>query len=924
MSAEPTHIEVSKRTIRERAVAFSKKHAMDRSEASEKQGFWIDFFDIFGVSQKSEGRFEFAATRLSTGNRGWIDLLVPGEMAVEHKSAGENLSDAMGQLFDYLDSLEEVSQPHVLVACDFQNFYWHDLEAKTQGRFALEDLSKNVELFWWLAGHRQSSEFEDEEAANLVATDYMAKLHDAMLASGYDPHALREWLTRILFCLFADDTEVWDRSAFKHYVFLRTKQDGSDLGPALDYLFQILDTPDASRATNLDEDLASFTYINGDLFGTRLPTPTCDEVIRKALLAACKFDWSAISPAIFGSMFQNVMTPAEQRQLGAHYTTEENILKTIQPLFLDDLEEELASIKVSTSAKSRGEIDRFHNKLASLTFLDPACGCGNFLVVAYREIRKLEKEVLRKRAIANKQPIVQLMDVSHVLKITVNQFYGIEIEEFPARIARTALYLMDHKENLEISKEFGQYFARFPIPNSPHITIANALRIDWNDVLPFDRASYVFGNPPFVGSRMATSDQKADQDLVWAGNRRKGTLDYVTNWFLLAAKYAEGTTIRVAFVSTNSISQGEQPATLWGALWKFGMEIDFAYRTFAWTSEAKGKAAVHVVIVGFSVGNNKPKHALWVYPQVNGPGERSEVEHISPYLTDGPNVVVRSRQRPLVRSIPTMLFGSMARDGGHLSNISADEAQSIRNSDPIASKYLHPLIGADEMLNGAQRYCLWLTNADPNDVAGSAVLQSRLKEVRTMRLASEAESTRRAAATPGLFVQIAQPTVPYLAVPRVSSVGRHYLPTSFYGPETIASDALLTVPGADEMLFGTISSRVFTAWNRTVSGRLKSDLRVSQEVTYNNFPWLSSDHPSRDAVSLAAKAVLEVRASFPDSTLASLYSPVGMPAPLVDAHRRLDRTLLDAFGLKESSSESEVFSQLLLRYQELTFGEMTR
>ena len=561
MTALPDHIEVSKRTIRERSIAFSKRHSTDKSEAAEKQGFWIDFFDIFGISQKSVGRFEFAATRLSTGRRGSIDLLVPGEMAVEHKSAGEDLSKAMGQLFDYLDSLEEAAQPHLLVACDFKNFYWHDLNARTQGRFLLEDLSENVELFWWLAGHQATPTFEDEEAANLVATDYMAKLHDAMLASGYDAHALREWLTRILFCLFADDTDVWDRSAFKHYVFLRTRQDGTDLGSALDYLFQILNTPDSERARNLDEDLASFTYINGDIFEARLPTPTCDESIRKALLEACKFDWSEISPAIFGSMFQNVMTPVEQRHLGAHYTTEENILKTIRPLFLEDLEAELQTLKVTTSAKSREEIDRFHNRLSSLTFLDPACGCGNFLVIAYREIRRLETELLRKRSVAYKQPMDQLMDVSHALKVTVGQFYGIEIEEFPARIARTALYLMDHKANLLVSKEFGQYFARFPIPSSPHIVIANALRVDWNEVLPAANANYVFGNPPFGGHAVRSKDQSDDLRHVWGDGYAKW-LDHVSGWYRIAASYNVDRRIRFAFVSTNSISQGEQVARL--------------------------------------------------------------------------------------------------------------------------------------------------------------------------------------------------------------------------------------------------------------------------------------------------------------------------------------------------------------------------
>ena len=916
----PDHIEISKRTIRERAIAFSRKHADDKSEAAEKQRFWIDFLSIFGVAEASEARFEFAAKRLSTGHRGYIDLLIPGEMAVEHKSAGEDLSKAMSQLFDYLDSLEPLAQPHLLIACDFQHFYWHDLNTRTQGRFTLDELSQHVELFWWLAGHRPTDVFEDEEAANLVATDYMAKLHDAVLASGYDPHALREWLTRILFCLFADDTEVWDRNAFKHYVFLRTRQDGSDLGSALDYLFQILNTPDDGRANTLDEDLASFTYINGDLFEARLSMPTCDEAIRSALLEACKFDWSAISPAIFGSMFQNVMTPAEQRQLGAHYTTEENILKTIRPLFLDDLEAELARIKVTTSARSREELDRFHDKLANLTFLDPACGCGNFLVIAYREVRRLETELLRKRAVAYKQPMDQLMDVSHVLRVTVDQFYGIEIEEFPARIARTALYLMDHKANLEVSKEFGQYFARFPIPSSPHIAIANALRIDWNDVLPASEADFIFGNPPFVGSRMETDSQREDQEGVWPGHKRRGTLDYVTNWFKRAAEYARSFDIAIAFVATNSISQGEQPAVLRTELWGQGMTIHFAHRPFAWSSEAKGTAAVHVVIVGFS---SRPRPALlrlWVYPDQRGKGILTEVANISPYLIGGPDVVVSSRQRPLVNDVPPMLFGSMPRDDGILSNISPESAEAIRRNDPIASKYLRRLMGGEEFLNGVERYCLWLLDGDPTDIASSPELQKRLAAVREWRLKSKAASTRSAASSPALFVQLAQPSSRYLAVPRVSSESREYLPTAYFDSDTIVSDLLFTIQNADLTLFGVMSSRAFTAWNRTISGRLESRVRVSQEITYNNFPWLTKHHPDSGQIEQAAKEVLESRGSFQDATLAQLYNPLAMPARLLAAHRALDVAVLNAYELASSATEAEVLARLLERYESLSSG----
>jgi hypothetical protein len=923
MTPDVSTIELSKRAIRERALAFSQRWAGATSEAAERQLFWNDFFSIFGVTLRNVGFFEVAAKRLSTGNQGWIDLLVPGEMAVEHKSAGGDLARAMDQLIDYLDSLQSVAMPRLLVACNFEKFLWRDLETNTEGMFPLNELPQHVELFWWLAGHLRHDRIEDEEEANLVATGYMAKIHDAVLASGYDPHSLRQWLTRILFCLFADDTEVWEPNAFSNYLFLNTRPDGSDLGSTIQYLFEILDMRNEKRPPRLDEDLAAFTYINGDLFHDPLTIPTCGEETRTALLEACKFDWSAISPAIFGSMFQNVMTPSERRHLGAHYTSEENILKTIRPLFLDALESELNSIRVTSSPQSRAALNAYHDKLAAVRFLDPACGCGNFLVIAYRELRRLEIEVIRKRAVATGKQMNQVMDVAQMCKVTVGQFYGIELEEFPARIARTALYLMDHKVNLALSKELGQYFARFPIPTSPHITIGNALEVDWNSVLPSEQATIVCGNPPFAGSRMASPEQKTEQAVVWDGNKRLGTLDYVTNWFKLAAEYASGTDVRIAFVSTNSISQGEQPATLWTELWKHGMGIDFAYRTFAWTSEATGKASVHVVIVGYSATAKPTKLPLWTYPKVNGPGIRTEVEHINPYLTGGPNIVVTSRQDPLVGSVPVMRFGSMPRDGGHLSNISPEAAAEMRSVDPLAGKYLRRLIGAEELLNGTERYCLWLLDADPSDISASPELRKRLAAVREMRQSSKAASTRQAAATPGLFVQMAQPKSRYLAVPRVSSETREYLPTAFFEEDVIASDALLTVSGADLVLFGVMSSSAFTAWNRTISGRLKSDMRVSQEITYNNFPWLAVDHPERSAIRIAAEAVLAVRSEFPQATLSDLYKPVGMPPSLVAAHCLLDRAVLKAYGVKSGASEADILAALLARYRDLVESRST-
>ena len=546
-------VDLSKAAIRERAVHFAKRWEGTKSEAAEKQTFWNELLGVFGIDRRQVAAFEELAKRASTGNIGWIDLLYPGQMAVEHKSAGEDLDKALGQLLDYLPALHKAEFPWLLVVSDFERFAWRNLDTGQSGQFALAELPHNLEVFWWMAGHGASPfTFEDEEEANLVATGHMAELYDQLLASGYDAHALREWLTRVLFCLFADDTDVWDRAGFHTYVARYTHEDGHDLGPMLAQLFEVLDTPPERRARTLDEDLAAFTYINGDLFANRLPMPSCNESVRNALLEACRFDWSIISPAIFGSMFQNVMQPRERRQLGAHYTTEQNILRTIRPLFLDDLGAELAA------ANTRPKLERFLEKLPTLRFMDPACGCGNFLVIAYREVRRLETEALRRLEAQRRRTGQRTMTLELLCKVNVAQFFGIEIEEFPARIARTALYLADHIANREISAEFGELFVRFPIPASPHIVIGNALRMDWNDVLPRERLFACFGNPPYVGTRLQTADQKSDQRLVWGGAARSALNDYVTNWFVLASRYLAGSDGRAAFVATNSITQGER------------------------------------------------------------------------------------------------------------------------------------------------------------------------------------------------------------------------------------------------------------------------------------------------------------------------------------------------------------------------------
>ncbi len=905
-------MDLSKNAIRERCARFVKRWEGVTSEAAEKQTFWNELLAVFGIDRRQVAAFEELARRASTSGVGWIDLLYPGQMAVEHKSAGKSLAAAMGQLVDYLPSLHKSEFPWLLIACDFRTFLWKNLDTDEAGEFKLDQLPHHLDLFWWMAGHGAPQwQYEDEEGANLAATALLAKLHDGLHASGYDTHSLREWLTRILFCLFADDTDVWDRAAFHTYIARRTSIDGGDLGPKLAYLFQVLNTAPDSRPPNLDEDLADFTYIDGDLFATTLPMPTCDEEIRTALLDACRFDWSIISPAIFGSMFQNVMTPAERRQLGAHYTTEENILKTIRPLFLDELEAELAS------ANSRPKLEKFHDKLASLTFLDPACGCGNFLVIAYREIRRLETEALLRLARRRGATLQQRMDLELLCKVRVDQFYGIEIEEFPARIARTALYLIDHVANRQASSHFGQQFVRFPIPASPHILIGNALRTDWNSLLPSQRASYVFGNPPFVGKKARTDEQQHDMNLVYGNLRGASSLDYVACWYEVASRYVRKTNVRVAFVSTNSITQGEQVALLWPSVLSSG-SICFAHRTFAWTSEARGRAHVHVVIIGFCEAGWQGPKRLFDYATPSSEPVEKVVKQINPYLVDAPTVFIEERRVPLA-PVPAATFGSMPNEGGNLL-LTDEEAAALRASDPVASAFLREIVSARELLHGQRRWCLWLKDSTAAERRASPEIRKRVDAVRTYREASRRATTQGLARSPYLFGEIRQPTDRYLCVPRHSSENRDLIPMVFFESKVIASDSTIAIVGADLYLFGVLQSAMFTSWVRSVGGRIKSDLRFSAEVVYNTFPFPQPRADQRQRVAKCAKEVLDARAAEPGSTLADLYDRDSTPHRLLTAHHALDRAVDVLFidPRRRFRTDADRLPILLDRYRQIT------
>ncbi|MDS4070803.1 MAG: class I SAM-dependent DNA methyltransferase, partial [Candidatus Competibacter sp.] len=673
-------------------------------------------------------------------------------------------------------------------------------------------------------------------------------------------------------------------------------------------LFQTLNTPPERRFRTLDEQLAAFPYVDGRLFAEPLPLAAFDRRLREWLLDACALDWSRISPAIFGSLFQSILDPAARRHLGAHYTSETHILKALRPLFLDRLRAEFERIR-----RNPKRLFEFQKKLASLRVLDPACGCGNFLVVAYRELRLLELEVLRE--LVDTEQI--LLDVSRLVFVDVDQFYGIELEEFPAQIAQVALWLTDHQMNLRVSEAFGQYFVRLPLTKAPNIVHGNALALDWREIVRPEELSVIVGNPPFVGKAFQSEAQKTEIAVIFQGVKGFGVLDYVACWYRKAADVlADNPAIRAAFVSTNSITQGEQAGVLWPDLFRRGVRIHFAHRTFQWSSEARGKAAAHCVIVGFGLEDELEKW-LFDYDTPKSEPHAIRANNINPYLVDAANVVLDNRRSP-ISPVPSIVFGSMPNDGGHLLLSPAEKEEFIAR-EPKAARWLRRLLGSEEFINGRERWCLWLVGISPDELRAMPAILERVEAVRRDRLASTRATTRELAATPALFGEIRHPSSgEYVLIPSVSSERRPFIPVDILPAEVISTNLNLIIPHATLYHFGVLSSTMHMAWVRAVCGRLKSDYRYSAGIVYNNFPWPAPTDPQRQTIATAAQAVLDARARFPSATLADLYDPLTMPPELLQAHRRLDRAVDAAYGKTAFASEAERVAFLFERYRQLT------
>lgn len=910
--------------IRARAAAFAEEFSDAKYEKGETQSFYDAFFNIFGVKRRSVAMYERHVKKLNNKS-GFIDLFMTGVLLVEQKSQGRNLAAAKTQADEYFLSLKESERPRYILASDFQTFELYDLSERTEISFKLADLPDHVERFGFIMGVQKVA-FKDQDPVNIKAVELIGDLHDKLEEAGFTGTDLERFLVRIVFCLFADDTGVFQpRNLFLDWLDDRTSEDGHDLGPKLAELFQTLNKHEKKRGALIDEDLDAFPYVNGDLFSSATEIPAFNSKMREALLTASRFDWSPISPAIFGSLFQSVMNKEERRKAGAHYTTEKNILKVIGPLFLDDLQAEFERAKGLKRDRAKA-LEALHDKLSKLTFFDPACGCGNFLIITYREIRRLEIEILKEVGGDNLE-----LDAAVLSRVDVDQFHGIEIGEFPAEIARAAMWMMDHIMNNELSRAFGQNYARIPLVKSANIVHGDALELDWANVIAPDACDYVFGNPPFIGAKYQSTLQRAQvRDIARLGGSG-GTLDFVCAWFLKAGAFLNGAKrpSGMAFVATNSITQGEQVAQLWPLLFeRHGLEIAFAHRTFAWGSDARGKAHVHVVILGLAKRGREPEHKrLFSYTDINGEPEETAIRSLSPYLIDvSPelkHLCIASTSKPLFHG-NKLITGSKPVDGGFYI-LEQAEKDLLEKSSPELTSFIHPYLGANEFIDGSYRYILVPFQIPTEIRLRSSEARSLIAKVRAFRLGEIAGKNGRLkkdidavfAANSDQFHVTVAPKLPFLAVPQTSSEKRKYAPIGWLSPPIIPSDKLRLLESAEVYEFSVLTSLIHMAWMRAITGRMKSDYMYSVGVVYNTFPWPDLTKKSKATLTKTGQAILDARANHQSATLEALYDPDTMPPDLRKAHRANDLAVDKLYRKKPFESERERVELLFARYETL-------
>lgn len=911
--------------LRTRLSAFAHQWTGTSSERADEKLFTAQFLNCFGVQPHQYSR-EFRLT-MRDGSHGFMDGFIPGKVIIEGKSLGKNLNKAREQAEEYRWACLPQDQPRYVLLHDFNQFVLFDLTQDKSHSCLLKDLSKRAEWFRFLVGNT-SPEITEESEADRRAAEKMAALHEALLKSNFAGRDLEIFLTRLLFCLFADDTAIFGDNGMFLRLIEGTREDGKDVGSQLSELFAVLDMPPKRRSKLLDEDLSAFEYINGQLFSERSGIPAFDSTLRALLLECVRLGWSNISPAIFGAMFQGVLDQADdiqdedssakakkkkrgakRRELGAHYTSERNILRAINPLFMDSLRAQL-----DAAGTSRPKLQALYDKLPSIRIFDPACGCGNFLVIAYRELRRLEMDLID-RLFSKGGQSKGLLDISTLIRVSVEQFYGIEIDESAAHIAQVAMWITDHQLNLEAADRFGNTRPSVPLVHSPHIHHGNALQVDWETVLHPADCTYIVGNPPFVGAKLLKPAQREDVAQVMAGVPSFGLLDFVACWHVLAARYMRNNPlVRASLVSTNSICQGEQVGVLWPFLLEQGIQIHFAHRTFQWSNEGRGVAAVHCIIVGFGLQPSEQLRIFEYGSNIKAPDAQVQiVKRINPYLVDAPNVILKRRSVPLSNA-PQMGIGNKPIDDGNYLFTPEQKAEFIA-AEPGSAAFFRRWLGSEEFLNGIERWCLLLKDATPNELARLPECRKRIDAVRKYREDSDSGPTIALGATPRRFHVEFFPQGNYLAIPEVSSEKRRYIPIGFLDSSILASNLLKTIPNATLYQFGVLSSSAHNAWMRTVAGRMKSDYRYSVKIVYNNFPWpVKPNEKQRQTIEIAAQAILDTRARYPDSTLAQLYNLASMPSDLVAAHTALDRAVDAAYGYKGGPADSSRVQYLFDRY----------
>ena len=913
--------DVDRRTAAARFAADWKGRG---DEKQETQRFWIELLTkVFGIDGSTAISFEVP---VKLDHTSFIDGYIEStrvlieqkgreiDLRKGYKQSDGSMLTPYQQARRYAGYLPYNQVPRWIIVCNFQEFQIHDMNRPNDEPEVLKlaDLEKEFHRLQFLVD-TGSEHIKKEMEISLQAGELVGVLYDALLKQYKDPgdpetlKSLNKLCVRLVFCLYAEDAGIFgNRSMFHDYLQGHERE----ARQALINLFKILDTKSEDRDPYLDDDLLAFPYVNGGLFADEnIVIPRLDETIVDLILrkASEDFDWSAISPTIFGAVFESTLNPETRRSGGMHYTSIENIHKLIDPLFLDGLKAEFAEIEAVTVERTRkARLEAFQRKLAGLKFLDPACGSGNFLTETYISLRRLENETI---SLLHKGQI--MLDMGNPIQVSISQFYGIEINDFAVTVAKTALWIAESQMMKETEDVVHMTLDFLPLKSYANIVEGNALRTEWTDVIPKHELDYIMGNPPFVGGMMMSRAQHDDLANSFPECKKIGEADYVAGWYAKAAHYIQGMRVRCAFVSTNSICQGQSVSSIWKPLFEMGIHIDFAHRTFRWDSEAKLKAHVHCVIVGFSTATYSGKKILYSTdrPQI--------AQNINAYLLDADNVFVENRSTPLCE-VPRMFFGSMPRDGGGFVLTESEKDDLIKN-EPLAKKWIHLYLGADEFINNKKRYCLWLVGAAPNELRSCKEVMRRVENVKLFRASSKAAATRKFAETPTLFCQIAQPDTDYVIVPAVSSERRRYIPIGFMGKETIASNLVQIIPNANLYHFGILTSNVHMAWMRAVCGRLKSDYRYSKDVVYNNFPWPTPTDAQKAKIEQTAQAILDARALYPDASLADLYDETTMPPELRKAHQQNDKAVMVAYGFwGKLNSEPACVAELMRMYQKLT------